>query len=96
LAAKYARQLSIVLRQEQLAADPSLAAAAHVFGIAKRPISTAESPVESIIGLPSDTGIEIALDAMPDAPEGQGSAEPTTGPIKRGRGRPKGSRNRPK
>lgn len=108
IAKSYAKQLSKVFRDEQLARDPSLGLAAAVFGV-RPPLEDegrSDDPYASIDDEPSesvavvmDPGLpETANDAQPAADDAALATAPMAEaePAKRRRGRPKGSKSRPR
>lgn len=78
LISPYARTISRMLRERDLAARPELAAQAAVFGVVR----------------PTTVQADIATAPVALAPVATTSTEPVSVPKKRGR--PKGSRNKPK
>lgn len=78
LISPYARTISRVLREKEMAERPELAAQAVVFGVVR----------------PTTTQVEVATVPVALAPVATTNTEPVSVPKRRGR--PKGSRNKPK
>ncbi len=93
LALRYAKQLARVFRDRDLAARPELDAQAAVFGLAPP-----GSPVRTATDHPAATSPTAPGDACvaPVTPAVQAEAPSEPVPAPKRRGRPKGSKNRPK
>ncbi len=92
LASHYSKTLARIFRERDLAARPDLAAIGVVFGVV--PGIAPVAPPEAGAGVAPPPPAAAPVAVLPAAPSDEPAAAPAPAPKRRGR--PKGSKNRPK